>query len=354
MDYTKALINEIRAFKIGAKEDTELYDDKNIIVKTLYFGGGTPSFIKDKYIEEIMEELKYKYKFSDDIEATIEVNPGTVSYEKMNKYKDLGFNRISIGLQSTNDRLLKLIGRIHNYDEFEETYRIARNVGFKNINVDLMIGLPTQTLKDVKDSINKIIQKNPEHISIYSLILEENTKLKELVDTNMLELPDENIEREMYWLVKNTLEKYGYEHYEISNFSKKGFESKHNTDCWKQKEYLAFGLAAHSYINNIRYSNTSNLSKYLQDNQNASNSREVEEIQDKQIKMNEFVILGLRMISGFSTRAFEEKFGEKFEEVYEYEVNKLINMDLIQYKGDNISLTNKGIDFANIVWSEFI
>lgn len=205
-DYTKALINEIRAFKIDSEKDAELYSDQNIVVKTIYFGGGTPSYINDEYIEEIINALKSKYKFSNDIEATIEVNPGTASYEKIRKYKDIGFNRISIGLQSTNDRLLNLIGRIHSYDEFEETYRIAREVGVRNINVDLMIGLPTQTVEDVRESLNKIIQKNPEHISVYSLILEENTKLIELVKSNKLELPGEDIERKMYWFVKNTLE----------------------------------------------------------------------------------------------------------------------------------------------------
>lgn len=150
------------------------------------------------------------------------------------------------------------------------------------------------------------------------------------------------------------MRKRGYEHYEISNFSKKGYESKHNADCWKQKEYLAFGLAAHSYIGNVRYSNTSDLGEYIQDNINMHNNREVEEVQDKQIQMNEFVILGLRMIKGFSTKDFENKFGEKFEEKYKNEIDKLIKMELIQFKYDNISLTNRGIDFANIVWSEFV
>lgn len=353
-NYTEALINEIRAFKIDSNREKDLYDDKNLIVKTLYFGGGTPSYIDEDYIEKIMNELKSKYKFSQDIEATIEVNPGTASYQKIKRYKEIGFNRISIGLQSTNDRLLNLIGRIHSYDEFEEIYRIAREVGFKNINVDLMIGLPTQTLEDVKESLNKIIQKNPEHISVYSLILEENTKLKEMIESKKLELPDENLERKMYWLVKNTLEKHRYKQYEISNFSKVGYESKHNTDCWKQKEYLAFGLAAHSYIDDVRYSNTCDLSKYIQDNINMHNNKEVEEIQDKQIKMNEFVILGLRMTNGFSIKDFEKKFGEKFEEKYKNQIDKLVKMELIQFKNNNISLSKKGIDFANIVWCEFV
>lgn len=349
-DYTKALINEIRAFYL----DDNKSEDEEIIVKTLYFGGGTPSFINETYVEKIVNELKQKYKFSKDIEATIEVNPGTATLDKLKKYKDIGFNRVSIGLQSANDRLLKLIGRIHTYSEFEETYRIARMVGFENINVDLMIGLPTQTIEDVQDSLKAIIEKNPEHISVYSLILEDDTKLKELVDSNKLVLPEEDVERKMYWLVKNKLEEAGYVHYEISNFSKPGFESKHNTDCWKQKEYIAFGLAAHSYYNNIRYSNITDLIKYIEENLKEKNTRKIEEIQDKNIQMNEFIILGLRMINGFPIENFENKFKVNFREKYKEELDKLIKMELIEIKDDVISLTNKGLDFANIVWGKFV
>ena len=343
-EYIKALINEIRAFNV----------DEDMVIKTLYVGGGTPSFIDESYIEQVIEVLKEKYIFDDKIEATIEVNPGTANKEKIKKYKDIGFNRISIGLQSTNDRLLSLIGRIHNYNEFEETFNIARDVGFKNINVDLMVGLPTQTIEDVEESINKIINKNPEHISVYSLILEEGTKLEKMVNSNEFELPDEDTERKMYWLVKKALENKGYEHYEISNFAKKGLYSRHNTDCWKQKEYLAFGLAAHSYLNNKRYSNTTNLNEYIEKNLNGIPCRIVEEVQDKKTKMNEFVILGLRMINGFSIKNFNEKFEVDFLEEYKNELNKLIKMGLILIKNDIISLTDKGIDFANIVWSEFV
>ena len=334
-DYTKALINEIRAFYL---EENKTED---IVVKTLYFGGGTPSFIDENYIKRILNELKQKYKFAKDIEATIEINPGTATYEKIKKYKDIGFNRVIIGLQSTNDRLLKLIGRIHTYSEFEQTYKMARDVGFCNINVDLMIGLPTQTEEDVQASLEKIIEKNPEHISVYSLILEDGTKLKDLIDSGKLELPDEDVERKMYWLVKKKLENTGY-------------ESKHNTDCWKQKEYLAFGLAAHSYLNNVRYSNLSDLNKYIEDNLNNNNTRNVEEIQTDDIQMNEFVILGLRMIEGFSINVFKDKFNRDFREVYREQIDRLSKMKLIKFENDIVSLTDKGIDFANIVWSEFV
>ena len=346
-DYTKALINEIRAFSLDD-------NNNNIVIKTLYFGGGTPSFIDENYIEQIVMELKSKYKFSDDIEATIEVNPGTASFEKLKKYRELGFNRISIGLQSTDNNLLKIMGRIHTYEEFEETYKIAREVGFENINVDLMIGLPTQSIEDVEKSLEKIIMRNPEHISVYSLILEEETKLHELVESRKLELPDEDTERKMYWLVKNKLEENKYIHYEISNFARKGFESKHNTDCWKQKEYMAFGLAAHSYVNGVRYSNITDLNKYIYDNLNKVNNKEIEELQDKDIQMNEYVILGLRMIKGFSIKEFESNFKVDFYDRYKEILDKLLGLDLIHIKDDQIALTDKGIDFANIVWEEFV
>lgn len=343
-EYTKALISEIRAFNVDSNE--------SVTVQTLYVGGGTPSYIDESYIEQIVNELRKKYNFAENMEATIEINPGTSSYEKLKKYKEIGFNRISIGLQSTNERLLKLIGRIHNYEEFEDTYNMAKKVGYTNINVDLMIGLPTQTIKDIDESLNIIIHKNPEHISVYSLILEEGTRLEKMVKSKEVELPDEDIERKMYWYVKQFLKEHGYNHYEISNFSKEGFESRHNTDCWKQKEYLAFGLAAHSYFDNVRYSNTTNINEYI--SSKGISCRNIEEIQDDKMKMNEFVILGLRMINGFSIKTFENKFNVKFIDEYNDEINKLVKMGLLNVDSDKVSLTNKGIDFANVVWSEFI
>lgn len=346
-DYVKALMEEIRAFTLDVDED--------IVVKTLYFGGGTPSYIDVGYIENIVNCLKEKFTFDSNLEATIEVNPGTTCFENLKRYKEIGFNRASIGLQSANDKLLKIIGRIHNYSEFEGTYENTRKAGFKNINVDLMIGLPNQSIEDVRDSLEKVIKKNPEHISVYSLILEDETKLKNMIEDGKLQLPDEEVERKMYWLVKETLEKYGYRHYEISNFSKLGYESKHNTDCWKQKEYIAFGLAAHSYVNGVRYSNITNLNKYMIDNLNGNyDCRIIEERQDIKTKMNEYVILGLRMIEGFSQQDFRNKFQIEFQNEYKKQLKKLLSMKLVQMNNDKVSLTNKGIDFANIVWREFI
>lgn len=223
-------------------KEIDNYELKEFDVTTIYIGGGTPSFIDENYIEMIMEKLKEKLQENttiwEEIEKTIEVNPGTVTLKKIKKYKKVGINRISIGLQSTNDKLLEQIGRIHNYKEFLSAYNIINQVGIKNINVDLMLGLPNQTIQDLKDSITKVLELNPNHVSVYSLILEENTKMTNLINKGKLELPSEELERQMYWYVKNMLELKGFYQYEISNFAKKGNESKHNLNCWSQKEYI--------------------------------------------------------------------------------------------------------------------
>ena len=232
--------------------------NKEYKITTIYIGGGTPSSIEENYIADIIETIKLNMndenlKNFENIEVTIEVNPGTVTEKKLKTYKEIGINRLSIGLQETHDELLKSIGRIHTYEEFLKTYNLARKIGFNNINVDLIIALPNQTIQDIKENLEKIIKLNPEHISVYSLILEEGTPFYNKYNENKIKLPDEELERNMYWYVKNTLENNGYMHYEISNFSKKGFESKHNMNCWNQEEYLGFGVAAHSYNNKTRY-----------------------------------------------------------------------------------------------------
>ncbi len=330
------------------------YNLKDYDVTTIYIGGGTPSFIDSKYIVQLLKELKNKLinnktKF-EDIEITIEVNPGTITRKKVQDYKTYGINRISIGLQSTKNELLKEIGRIHTYEEFLKSYKIIEDVGFKSINIDLMIGLPNQTIQDIKQALAEIEKLNPNHISVYSLIVEEGTKLEQMLDSKKLCLPEEERERQMYWYVKNTLELNGYKHYEISNFAKKGKESKHNLNCWEQKEYIGLGIAAHSYLNGIRYSNSTF------DNHNNWNfkDKKIEEKQTIEDKKKEYMLLGLRKIDGVSIKNFKEKYGENPIFLYHKELQKLVEQDLIEIDGDNIFLTNKGIDFANLVWEEFV
>ena len=355
----------------------EIYSQRDIIknskVTTIYIGGGTPSIIESKYILEIIEYLKNYIDRTnfENIETTIEVNPGTVTEQKLKDYHDIGINRLSIGLQAVQDELLKMLGRIHNYEQFLETHNMAKKVGFKNINVDLMIGLPEQSIGDVKESIDKILELQPEHVSVYSLIVEDGTKISKLIENGVYSLPDEELERMEYSYVKNKLELVGYEHYEISNFAKEGYYSKHNLNCWKQMEYLGFGVSAHSYYENVRFSNTEDLNTYInassQDfeefnfknlynkiESDKSKLKIIQEIQNIEDKKKEYMLLGLRTLKGVSISEFKQKFGENPIYLFRKELEKLVNEDLLRVDLDNIMLTRKGLDLANIVWEEFV
>ena len=326
------------------------------IAKTLYIGGGTPSFIDAKYIEQIMDTIQTNFEIDKNIEATIEVNPGTVTLEKLQKYREIGINRLSIGLQTSNDDLLKLIGRIHNFEQFLQTVNLAKLAGFTNINVDIMIGLPNQTIYDVEDTLNKLIKLDVTHISVYSLIVEEGTKIEKLLDNGTLKLPDEEIERYMYWFAKRKLEENGYIHYEISNFAKIPYRSKHNLDCWNQKEYIGFGVSASSYEEGVRYRNKNGIEEYIK-NIEADEERKnviVDEKQDKPTMMNEYMILGLRKINGININEFRRKFEVSPLYKYNKELTKLVREGLINIDTNNIRLSKKGLDLANLVWEEFI
>lgn len=323
-------------------------------ISTIYIGGGTPSFIDSVYIMQIIKILKKTFEIKENAEITIEINPGTITEQKLEDYKNCGINRVSIGLQSTDNRILKQIGRIHTYEQFLDTYKLIRGKGFNNVNIDLMLGLPNQTINILEDSINKVLKLEPEHISVYSLILEEGTPLYDLVENKEIHLLDDDIERQMYWTVKRKLEKRGYKHYEISNFAKYGYESKHNKNCWEQKEYLGFGVAAHSYINGKRYSNTNDLHNYIQNASNYKCIQIIHEIQNSEEKMKEYMMLGLRKLEGVKISEFKNKFVKNPLYVFMHELDKLVKEGLIQIDEDNIKLTIKGIDFANIVWEKFV
>lgn len=351
---------QVEEYINSIKKEISSYDFSKYNVTTIYIGGGTPSYIDSKQIKSILELIKAKLKKNkkkfEDIEITIEVNPGTVTREKLQDYKEMGINRISIGLQTTNDTLLKQIGRIHTYQEFLNTYNLAKEIGFGNINVDLMLGLPNQTIENLKDSLNEVIKLNTNHISVYSLIIEEGTPIAKLLDDGKLELPDEEQERRMYWYVKNFLELNGYNHYEISNFAKRGKESKHNINCWNQEQYIGIGAAAHSYMNNVRYSNTSNLEEYIKNIKegNIEKNRRIEEKQTIEDKKNEFMMLGFRKIEGVDISKFKERFIDNPIFLYREKLNKLVEEGLIEIDLNNIRLTNKGLNLANQVFEEFI
>lgn len=354
--YIKWLKYELKEVGEGNRLDYENNLDKLAIVKTIYIGGGTPSIIDEMYISQIIDVIKENYTLSDDVEVTIEVNPGTVTENKLEVYKKSGINRLSIGLQETHNNILKSLGRIHTYEEFINTYNIARKVGFGNINVDLMLRLPKQSIEDLQESVQNIINLKPEHISIYSLIIEEGTPFYSKLEKNEIILPEDEVERKMYWTVKKMLEKEGYIHYEISNFAKKGFESKHNLACWNQEEYIGFGVAAHSYTNNVRYSNIDDIEKYISnfETENETDNFVFHEKQTISSKMKEFMMLGLRKINGITIQDFKNKFGANPIFVYRKELEKLVNEELIEIDGDYIKLTKKGLDLANLVWEEFV
>lgn len=345
--YVQALITEMSSF----------LDNNDVEIETIYIGGGTPSIIDAKYIEKVMAKLQEKNALITAKEITIEVNPGTVTEEKLKTYKKIGINRLSIGLQSTDNNILKTIGRIHSYEDFLNTYKLARNQGFGNINVDLMIGLPNQKISDIKSSLEEITELKPEHISVYSLIVEENTPIEKMLNIGKLELPDEELERNMYWYVKNFLELNGYKHYEISNFAKEGYESKHNLDCWNQKEYIGFGVAAHSYIDDVRFGNTGSIEEYWKNCENGEfeKNRIIDEVEkDVFSKEQEFMLIGLRKIDGVFIQDFKNKFGDNPIFVFKNELSKLVDEGLVVVDFDSIRLTNKGLDLANLVWEEFV
>ncbi len=343
-EYFDVLIKEIECKKNCTNKE----------ITTIYIGGGTPSVPDSKYIVQVINYIRSVFKVSKECEITIEVNPGTVTKEKLLDYKSVGINRISIGLQSTSDRILKLLGRIHNYEQFISTYNLAKEAGYNNINIDLMLGIPTQTESELIDSLEKVIKLNPSHISIYSLIIEENTELQRLIDNNELQLPEENVERKMYWKTKRILEKKGFKQYEISNFAKKGYESKHNLDCWNQEEYAGMGLAAHSYINRKRFSNLDNINKYIKNKENLIENIVVNEIQNKENQAKEYMMIGFRKINGISISEFERKFRINPLFYFRFEIDNLVEKGLIEVDLDRIKLTKKGLDFANIVFEEFV
>jgi oxygen-independent coproporphyrinogen-3 oxidase len=284
----------------------------------------------------------------------MECNPGTLSREKLELMKKYNINRISMGLQSTKNSILKEIGRIHNYEEFKNNYFLAREVGFNNINVDLMFGLPNQKTEDLEESLEEIVKLAPDHISAYSLIIEEGTLFYKLYETDKLELPEENQEREMYSCTKKILNRNGYHQYEISNFSKQGKECFHNKVYWKCNEYLGVGVSASSFIGNKRIKNIDDIEEYIWKINN--NESVVEEIHVNDIKddMEEFVFMGLRMIEGISINEFKNRFNKDIYEVYGDVIQKNIEKELLICNSERLFLSEIGIELSNCVMSDFI
>lgn len=363
--YVKSLLYEISYY--GKKYGKE---GRDIIVSSVFFGGGTPSILDETLMSSIIKQLRDSFTIEENAEITIECNPGTLSADKLRIYKQSGVNRLSIGLQSANDDELKNIGRIHTYEDFVRSYYMARECGFDNINIDLMSALPGQTLKSYKETLEKIVNLNPEHISSYSLILEEGTPLYDRIeklekngeDTG---LPDEDTEREMYYLTKKILSDNGFERYEISSYSKKGYECRHNIAYWIRDNYLGLGLGASSCMDNIRRKNTDDMKRYMEvfcndhvkdiSDSGVLNEEETAVLSEKDM-MAEFMFLGLRMISGISKQKFKRCFGKDYDTIYGGVTEKLIKEGLAEIfdDGDRICLSEKGIDVSNSIFVNFI
>ena len=291
--YVQALLMEIERY-----QGTETADRK---IKTLYIGGGTPSILSVDQLDCIMQKIKYTFNFCDDIEASMEMNPGTASKEKCRALYQMGINRLSIGLQSTNDMELKTLGRIHSYEDFINTYTWCREAGFQNINVDLMAALPYQIVESYTTGLRKIIRLAPEHISAYSLILEEGTPFYQKYNSGCYPLPDEEQERLMYRETEQILAQAGYERYEISNYAKKGYACRHNLVYWQGGDYLGLGLGSSSYMDGVRFHNTTDFNTYVNQGAYVEDREEL----SVQAKMEEFMFLGLRVIAGVSGTEFE-------------------------------------------------
>ena len=347
--YADALLEEIRGF-----DEPEDYE-----VVTVFFGGGTPSVLPGQEIFRIMEALREKFSFRKGAEITLEANPGTVDKEKLSCYKKAGINRLSFGLQSADAEELKKLGRIHTWEKFLESFQLAREAGFSNINVDLMSALPGQTKESWEKTLRQVLALQPEHISAYSLIIEEGTPFYQLYEKDVERrdageepelLPSEEEERAMYEATGRILKEQGYLHYEISNYAKPGRECRHNLGYWQRRDYLGFGLGASTLLNPVRYKNTEDLEAYL----GGDFSKKEFFVLTKDNQIEETMFLGLRVLEGVSKEKFREQFSCELRVVYRKELEKLEQEGLLEEEGDFVRLTSRGIDLSNPVLAEFL
>ena len=339
-DYVQALLREIQAVEEGEGRS----------VSSIFIGGGTPSVLDERLLGDILKEIRNRFKIEEDAEITIEVNPGTANIGKLQAYREMGINRLSIGLQSPEDRELKILGRIHNYGQFLETYQEARIVGFDNINIDLMSAIPDQTYEGWVKNLRTVAELEPEHISAYSLIVEEGTPFA----ARKLNLPDEDTEYNMYEATAQILKEYGFEQYEISNYARKGRECRHNVGYWTRQDYLGFGLGASSLYGKERFANTTDMKKYLENSRNPEKIREKEPSLTREDEMAEFMFLGLRMTKGISKADFQKCFGCTIESVYGEVLEKYESMGLLLEQDGRIFLSREGIHVSNSIMAEFL
>lgn len=368
--YVTALTAEIRQYR-------KLAEDYR--VTTIFFGGGTPSILSGGQMKEIFDALRDVFDIETDAEITMEANPGTVTEENLLAYRACGINRISFGLQSVNDEELKLLGRVHTMRQFEESYDLARKAGFHNINIDLISAIPGQTVTSWERTLDTVIRMNPEHISAYSLIIEEGTPFYEIygegakeeqgsrcekclsgdrrerdTDKNFPKLPDEEEERRMYEVTAEKLEEAGYLQYEVSNYAKPGYACRHNKGYWQRVEYLGIGTGAASLIENERYQHISDTDLYIRANGNLDQIEEEREKLDWNAQVEETMFLGLRMKEGVNKNKFREQYHREMQEVYGEVLGKLKAEGLLCEEEERICLTKRGNDLSNYVLAQFL
>lgn len=323
-------------------------------VSTVFFGGGTPSFVDEKYIINTLQLADKWIGIDSGAEITMEANPNSITKKKIESYARAGVNRLSIGLQSTDDNLLRTIGRLHTKEMFVRAFGLAREEGFENINVDLIYALPGQTVDGFEETLRTVAALSPEHISAYALTLAPDTPLQEDIEAGRLELPDEDTDREMYHAAVDFLRSESYGRYEISNFAKKGYECAHNLAYWKREDYLGLGLAAHSCIEDVRFANTDDLGGYincLSGGKTAYNNREGLDL--KQIEI-EYIMLSLRLEEGFEIKEYEKRFGRDFAALFARPVETLKKAGLAEASGGRFCVTDKGFDLQNSVVLELM
>lgn len=375
--YVRALINEIYLTREGKCANKliknvsqgdgagDIASENGHIVTSIFIGGGTPSAIDAEDISDILDAVRKNYNVSDKAEITIECNPGTMDKKKAVIYRKAGINRISFGLQSTDNNELRMLGRIHTYEQFMESYKIAREAGFDNINIDLMSALPGQTMESFKAVLEKALSLGAEHISVYSLIVEEGTRLSDNIDS-FPPIPSDDEDRQMYYMTKEMLSSYGYEQYEISNYAQKGYECKHNLKYWERCDYLGFGIGAASLYGGRRYTNISDIGRYmdvLAEITNALDKSYVNELLQirtdmeelsKEDEMSEYMFLGLRKTKGIDITDFKEEFGTDIKDIFGEAIEDNIARGLLIHDGNCLYLSKRGIDISNTVMSDFI
>lgn len=365
--YVAALLREIKYYGACCRDRR---------VSTIYIGGGTPSWLQEIYMELILKQLRVSFAIDENAEITVECNPGTLTENKLRTYQRCGVNRLSIGLQSTMNDELKMLGRVHTYEQFLRNYELAREIGFSNINIDLMSALPYQTVPKYLTSLKRVIALKPEHISAYSLMIEKGTPFYEKYRFDAVKreagmatetLPSEETEYEIYTRTQELLGEAGYHHYEISNYARPGYECRHNIGYWKRADYLGLGLGAASLIENVRCSNLSDLSSYIEETADihaveadgiprgiTTNLHEQADAVTRKAQIEEYMFLGLRMTEGITRADFRNTFGVEIEAVYGDLLPMLIDEGLICMEAGILRLTKRGTDISNYVLSQFL